>query len=97
MIMEENKGVKIFEINLQNFKIPTNKILLLTIIMRSKIIEIFEEILDRKWKNKFRPTPQDIEEWDSVATINIIVATEDEFGIKFKLKDVQEAKSVKDF
>ena len=32
-----------------------------------------------------------------MATINIIVAIEDEFGIKFKLKDVQEAKSVKDF
>ena len=48
-------------------------------------------------KINLNSTPKDIEEWDSVATINIIVAIEDEFGIKFKLKDVQEAKSVKDF
>ena len=64
----------------------------------SKIIEIFEEILDiENGKINLDSTPQDIEEWDSVATINIIVAIEDEFGIKFKLKDVQKAKSVKDF
>ena len=64
----------------------------------SKIIEIFEDILDKEsGKINLNSTPKDIEEWDSVATINIIVAIEDEFGIKFKLKDVQEAKSVKDF
>ena len=64
----------------------------------SKIIEIFEDILDKEnGIINLNSTPKDIEEWDSVATINIIVAIEDEFGIKFKLKDVQEAKSVKDF
>ena len=64
----------------------------------SKIIEIFEDILDKEsGKINLNSTPKDIEEWDSVATINIIVAIEDEFGIKFKLKDVQEVKSVKDF
>ena len=64
----------------------------------SKIIEIFEDILDKESGIiNLNSTPKDIEEWDSVATINIIVAIEDEFGIKFKLKDVQEAKSVKDF
>jgi len=39
----------------------------------------------------------DIDEWDSVATVNIIVALEDEFGIKFKLEDIQTVKSVQDF
>lgn len=64
----------------------------------SKIIEIFEDILDiENGKINLNSTPEDIEEWDSVATINIIVAIEEEFGIKFKLKDIQEAKSVKDF
>ena len=64
----------------------------------SKIIEIFEDILDKEsGKIDLNSTPKDIEEWDSVATINIIGAVEDEFGIKFKLKDLQEAKSVKDF
>ena len=64
----------------------------------SKIIEIFQDILDIENKKiNLNSTPKDIEEWDSVATINIIVAIEDEFKIKFKLKDIQEAKSVKDF
>jgi acyl carrier protein len=64
----------------------------------SKIIEIFEDILDiENGKINLNSTPEDIEEWDSVATINIIVAIEEEFGIKFKLKDVQEIKSVKNF
>ena len=55
----------------------------------SKIIEIFEDILDiENGKINLNSTPEDIEEWDSVATINIIVAIEEEFGIKFKLKDV---------
>ena len=64
----------------------------------SKIIEIFQDILDiENGKINLNSTPKDIEEWDSIATINIIIAIEDEFGIKFKLKDIQEAKSVKDF
>lgn len=64
----------------------------------SKIIEIFEDILDiENGKINLNSTPEDIEEWDSVATINIIIAIEEEFGIKFKLKDVQEIKSVKNF
>ena len=64
----------------------------------SKIIEIFQDILDIENKKiNLNSTPKDIEEWDSVATINIIVAIENEFRIKFKLKDIQEAKSVKDF
>ena len=64
----------------------------------SKIIEIFQDILDiENGKINLNSTPKDIEEWDSIATINIIIAIEDEFGIKFKLKDIQDAKSVKDF
>ena len=64
----------------------------------SKIIEIFQDILDlENGIVNLNTTPKDIEEWDSVATINIIVALEEEFGIKFKLKDVQEVNTVKDF
>ena len=64
----------------------------------STIIEIFQDILDvKKGTVNLNSTSSDIDEWDSVATINIIVALEDEFGIKFKLEDIQEVKSVKDF
>lgn len=64
----------------------------------STIIEIFQDILDvKKGTVNLNSTSSDIDEWDSVATVNIIVALEDEFRIKFKLEDIQEVKSVKDF
>ena len=64
----------------------------------STIIEIFQDILDvKKGTVNLNSTSSDIDEWDSVATVNIIVALEDEFGIKFKLEDIQAVKSVQDF
>lgn len=64
----------------------------------STIIEIFQDILDvKKGAVNLNSTSSDIDEWDSVATVNIIVALEDEFGIKFKLEDIQTVNSVQDF
>ena len=64
----------------------------------SMIIEIFQDILDvKKGTVSLKTTSSDIDQWDSVATVNIIVALEDEFGIKFKLKDIQTVKTVQDF
>ena len=64
----------------------------------STIIEIFQDILDvKKGTVSLETTSSDIDQWDSVATVNIIVALEEEFGIKFKLKDIQTVKTVQDF
>ena len=64
----------------------------------STIIEIFEDILDvKKGTVSLKTTPSDFDQWDSVATVNIIVALEEEFGIKFKLEDIQTVKTVQDF
>jgi acyl carrier protein len=64
----------------------------------STIIEIFQDILDvKKGTVNLNSTSSDIDEWDSVATVNIIVALEDEFGIKFKLEDIQTVNTVQDF
>ena len=63
-----------------------------------KIYEIFSDILDLNKDNFNLDTkPSDFAEWDSVATVNIIVALEDEFGVKFKLEDIQQLKKIKDF
>ena len=63
-----------------------------------KIFEIFEDILDvKKGIINHETTHSDIDEWDSLATVNIIVALEDEFNIKFKLKDLQKLRTVQDF
>jgi acyl carrier protein len=39
---------------------------------------------------------QDVPGWDSMAHINIIVALEHEFGIKFKTASLEEAQNVGD-
>mgnify|MGYP000972641672 FL=1 len=64
----------------------------------STIIEIFQDILDvKKGTVSLKTASSDIDQWDSVATVNIIVALEDEFGIKFKLEDIQTLETVQDF
>mgnify|MGYP003983112131 FL=1 len=64
----------------------------------SSIIEIFNDILDLE-EGQLTPesSPEDIDEWDSMANVNIIVALEEEFKIKFKLDDIQDVKVVNDF
>ena len=42
-------------------------------------------------------TAKDIDGWDSLAHINIIVGMENEFAIKFKLADIKLLKNVGDF
>ena len=64
----------------------------------SKIIEIFQDILDiKKEKINLKSTSADIDRWDSIATINLIIAIEEEFGIKFKLEDFQTVRTIEDF
>ena len=64
----------------------------------STIIEIFQDILDvKKGTVSLKTASSDIDQWDSVATVNIIVALEEEFGIKFKLEDIQTVETVQDF
>ena len=64
----------------------------------STIIEIFQDILDvKKGTVSLKTTSSDIDQWDSIATVNIIIALEEEFGIKFKLEDIQTIKTVQDF
>lgn len=62
------------------------------------IIEIFTDILDKEEGEITEfSSPEDIDEWDSVATVNLIVAIESEFNIKLRLEDIENAKNVKDF
>jgi|TARA_B100000787_G_C16136567_1_gene269933 acyl carrier protein len=64
----------------------------------STIIEIFQDILDvKKGTVSLKTASSDIDQWDSVATVNIIVALEEEFRIKFKLEDIQTLETVQDF
>ena len=66
--------------------------------MNTSIFEIFNDILDLEAGQLTQESsPEDIAEWDSMANVNIIVALEEEFKIRFKLEDIQDAKTVNDF
>lgn len=56
----------------------------------SKLNEIFEEILDLDETPtlKDETTANDIDEWDSLSQIQLIVAIEKSFGLKFTAKEI---------
>lgn len=62
-----------------------------------KLQGIFREVFDDDTLVVTRETTAaDIEDWDSLAQINIIVACETEFKVKFNLNEVSELKNVGD-
>ncbi len=63
--------------------------------IKNKLQDIFRDIFDIEdlvIENKMNS--DDIEDWDSLAHINLIVAIEKEFNIKFKLGELQELKDI---
>ena len=62
-----------------------------------KLELIFRDIFDNETLVlKRETTTDDIDEWDSLTQVNIIVACEVEFGIKFDLNDVKTLMNVGD-
>jgi acyl carrier protein len=62
------------------------------------LTEIFREVFDDP-ALVIGPstTAEDIDEWDSFNHINIIVAVEKRFGVRFKTAQLEELKNVGDF
>jgi acyl carrier protein len=64
----------------------------------SRLTEIFRDIFDDdSIVIKAETTAADIEEWDSFNHINLIVATEAKFGIKFQTAEIESMKNVGHF
>lgn len=56
-----------------------------------KLQEVFRDIFDDEEFVIYETTTrQDIEEWDSLANINIIIAIEQEFNIKINLEELEQ-------
>lgn len=64
----------------------------------AKLTEIFRDIFDDdSIVLKPEMTAKDVEDWDSFNHINLIVATEAKFGIKFKTAEIESLKNVGHF
>ncbi|MEH1738802.1 MAG: acyl carrier protein [Fusobacterium varium] len=63
--------------------------------MKEKLQEIFRDIFDdEELVITEEMTAADIEDWDSLAQINLIIAIEKEFGVKFNLEEVSKLKNI---
>lgn len=60
-----------------------------------KLNKVFQKIFDdEEMTVSDSTTADDIEDWDSLEHINLVVATEKEFGIKFNMGEVARMKNV---
>jgi acyl carrier protein len=63
--------------------------------MKERLQEIFRDVFDNdKLIINEKMSAIDIEDWDSLAQINLIVAIEKEFEIKFTLEEVIKLKNI---
>lgn len=61
----------------------------------NKLNEIFRDVLDNEdIELKDETTASDIEEWDSLSHIQLIVAIEKAFGVKFTSLEIMKWKNV---
>lgn len=60
-----------------------------------RLNEVFQDVFDDKSITvSDTTTANDIEDWDSLEQINLIVAVENEFGMKFNMDEVNGMKNV---
>ena len=61
----------------------------------NRLNEVFREVFDDDSITvNAETTDADIEDWDSLTHIQLIAAVEDEFGVKFSMKQVSSMKNV---
>ena len=62
-----------------------------------KLEQVFRDIFDEEELTiNNETTAEDIEDWDSLAHINLVVAIEKEFDVKFALGELQALRNVGD-
>lgn len=61
-----------------------------------EITSVFSEVLEDDVKLTFGSTADDVEEWDSLTHVQLIVAIEKRFSIRFSSSEIQGFKNVRD-
>lgn len=63
--------------------------------IKERLQEIFRDVFDdEELEIREDISAKDIEDWDSLAQINLIIAIEKEFGVKFNLEEVSKLKNI---
>lgn len=63
-----------------------------------QLTEVFRDVLnDESLRLSAELTAADVPKWDSFNHINIVVATEERFGIKFKTAELEQLRNVGQF
>lgn len=66
--------------------------------VKEKLQEIFREVLELDDLEIYdEMTAQDVEGWDSLAQMELVITAEKEFHIKFTTKEISELKNVGEF
>jgi acyl carrier protein len=65
---------------------------------KDEIYERLQETFDKVFMEEVRVTPElsakDVEEWDSLLHVSLVVAIEEAFGLRFRVGEVESAKNV---
>jgi acyl carrier protein len=59
--------------------------------------DVFEEVLGRPVQLRTETTAGDVEGWDSVVHVMLILATERKYGIRFESSEIANAANVGEF
>lgn len=62
-----------------------------------KLAGVFEEVFDRPVRLHEDTTAADVDGWDSIAHVTLILATEEEFGVRFDSSEIVNAGDVGEF
>ena len=63
--------------------------------IKERLQEIFRDVFDdEELEIREEMSAKDIEDWDSLAQIKLIIAIEKEFGVKFNLEEVSKLKNI---
>lgn len=67
-----------------------------TILKRDKVIDLISEAANRHKPVDAEALLQNLEQWDSLAALDFVMAVEKEFNVELKPDDVQKALTVED-
>lgn len=69
--------------------------------LQDKVLQQLQEIFDELFLDEIIVTPElaatEVEEWDSLTHISLVIMVEERFGIKFRVGEVEATKNVGEF